>query len=413
MQNRFFNKQIESIKKSNARLNIWEGPVRSGKTIASLFKWIHFCKYGPKYGNFAMVGKTERTLKHNIIDPLKDILGNSCRYNQGKGELYIGKRKTYIFGANDRRSEEKIRGGTWAGCYGDELTLWPEEVFKMALSRMSVDNAQFFGTTNTDSPFHWLKTDYLDREDSLDLISFHFNLEDNIRPEGFLDVKFVNNLKKEYTGLWYKRFILGLWVLADGSIYDMFDDDVHVQDCKISYRNYIVGIDYGTANPCTFGLYGYNDLNKIYLISEYYYDSKKSGKQKTDIEYARDFSKWLNKINIHLDRIQAIYIDPTAASFRSQMKSDGWNVKDADNSVIDGIRFVSSLIENDKFIVNSKCKETIKEFSSYIWDVNAQKRGEDRPLKENDHTMDRNRYALYTHFGPKKRNVGLWGSNEI
>lgn len=150
---KLFDKQEQSIKNSTKRINIWEGPVRSGKTVASIYRWIHFCFYGPQ-GQLAMIGKTERTLAHNIIDPLQEILGNSCRYIQGKGEIVIGDRTLYVFGANDRRSEEKIRGGTWAGCYGDELTLWPEEVFKMVLSRMSIEGAKFFGTTNTDSPFH-------------------------------------------------------------------------------------------------------------------------------------------------------------------------------------------------------------------------------------------------------------------
>lgn len=411
MRNRvqLFAKQKNSIINATSRLNIWEGPVRSGKTIASLYKWIHYCKYGPK-GKLAMLGKTERTLEHNIIDPLKDILGSSCRYVKGRGVLYIGKRKIYVFSANDERSEQRIRGGTWAGAYGDEITLWPECVFKMALSRLSIDNAQFFGTTNTDSPYHWLKEEYLDRIKDLDLKSFHFDLDDNVRPEGFLGLEFVNNLKKEYTGLWYKRFILGLWVLAEGSIYDMWDDSKYVIDCKTKYRNYFVSIDYGTANPCTFGLYGYNNPQKVYLISEYYYDSVKSGRQKTDNEYVTDFSHWIDQSHIPKERLSDIYLDPSAASFRIAMKKAGWSVKDANNSVIDGIRFVSSMIQNNMFFVDRKCKNTIKEFASYVWDSKAQRRGEDKPIKENDHAMDRNRYGLYSHFGPKKNNAGVWGN---
>lgn len=405
---RLFDKQKYSIRDSVSRINIWEGPVRSGKTMASIYKWIHYNTYGPKYGSLAMIGKTERTLKHNVIDPLIEILGKSVKYNQGKGELHIGKRKCYVFGANDKRAEEKIRGGTWAGCYGDELTLWPVEVFRMVLSRLSVDGAQLFGTTNTDSPFHWLKTDYLDREQELDLTSFHFELDDNIRPEGFLSEKFVNNLKREYTGLWYKRFILGLWVLAEGAIYDMWNEDKHVINTKPKYRNYIVGIDYGTNNPCTFGLYGYNRPDRIHLMSEYYYDSKKHNRQKTDSEYAQDFTHWITNTNIDDDKIRGIYLDPSASSFKAQLRSDGWRIRDADNSVVDGIRFIASLLSNGFYKVDRSCKNTIKEFPSYVWDEKAEERGLDSPTKKNDHAMDRDRYALYTHFGAKQSIVGVW-----
>lgn len=403
-----FDKQKTSIQDSTSRLNIWEGPVRSGKTMASIYKWIHYNTYGPKYGSLAMIGKTERTLKHNVIDPLIEILGKSVKYNQGKGELHIGSRKCYVFGANDKRAEEKIRGGTWAGCYGDELTLWPVEVFRMVLSRLSVDGAQLFGTTNTDSPFHWLKTDYLDREQELDLTSFHFELDDNIRPEGFLSEKFVNNLKREYTGLWYKRFILGLWVLAEGAIYDMWDESRYIIDTKSRYRNYIIGIDYGTNNPCTFGLYGYNRPDRIHLMKEYYYNSKKHNRQKTDSEYAEDFSHWITNANIEFDRIRGIYLDPSASSFKAQLRLDGWRIRDADNSVVDGIRFIASLLSNDFYKVDRSCKNTIKEFPSYVWDEKAEERGLDSPIKKNDHAMDRDRYALYTHFGSKQSKVGIW-----
>lgn len=416
---RRFSKQKDSIRQSTARLNIWHGSVRSGKTIASIYRWINFCEYGPKYGNLAMIGKTERTLQRNIIDPLKIILGNSCNYNQGKGELYIGSRKIYIFGANDKRAEEKIRGGTWAGCYGDEITLWPAEVFKMSLSRMSVDGAKFFGTTNTDSPYHWLKIDYIDRKDGLDLESFPFELEDNVRPEGFLSKDFVDNLKKEYVGLWYKRFILGLWVLAEGSVYDMWDEKEHTGDFKNkSFQDYVIGIDYGTSNPCTFGLYGYSGKS-MYLLDEYYYDSSKSGRQKTDSEYASDFKVWLDSTGIKQERLRRVYIDPSAASFRVEMKAaikmrkNGWSIRDANNDVLDGIRLVASKLNRGEFFVDKGCKDTIKEFNSYVWDPNAQKKGEDVPLKEHDHAMDRNRYVLYSLLGNKKKQSKVWGNVDV
>jgi len=421
---KLFNYQRYCIQNCTKRINIFYGSVRAGKTWASIYKWIQYCKYGPKRGPLAMIGKTERTLYRNIIEPLQSILGKSIQYNQGKGELYIGKRRIFIFGAHDKRSEEKIRGGTWAGCYGDELTLWPKEVFKMALSRMSIDGAQFFGTTNADSPYHWLKTDYLDRSE-LDLSQFSFSIDDNVRPYGFLSSEFVENLKKEYFGLWYKRFIQGLWVLAEGVIYDMWDESRHVEDLRNKkFSHYGMALDYGTNNPFTVGLYGWNNPEitvdtkmkekiypKVYLISEYYYDSTKSLKQKTDRQYAEALNQWFQSLSIPKNKIEVFYIDPSAASFKAEIRND-WPVKDANNNVLDGIRFCSTLLGQDRFIVNKCCKNTIMEFVSYAWDEKSRDRGEDVPLKKNDHCMDRNRYFLYSHFGPKRKRVGVWSEEK-
>jgi len=384
-------KQLQSWIESDKRINIWEGAVRSGKTIASILRWLEYIKKS-RDGELLMVGKTERTLKRNILDVIEKIVG-SKRYKlvQGNGEVYIYNRKIYIAGANDERAQDKIRGMTLLGAYGDEITVWPESFFKMLLSRLSEDDAKFFGTTNPDSPYHWLKTEYLDNPE-LDLVSWHFVIDDNPH----LSDKFVESLKKEYKGLWYKRFIQGLWVLAEGAIYDMWDENIHVRPAPNTLDRFIVGIDYGTINPCTFGLYGWNNYKgfPVYLVKEYWYDSVKTGRQKTDSKYADDFERWLGGIYP-----EAIYCDPSAASFIAELRSRGYVVLPANNDVLDGIRFVSNMLADGYFYVDPSCKATIKEFSGYVWDVKAQKKGEDVPLKVNDHTMDRNRYALYTHFG--------------
>jgi PBSX family phage terminase large subunit len=386
---RFSQKQLDSIRNSTARLNFWEGAVRSGKTIASIVRWLDYIATGPA-GDLLMVGKTERTLKRNILDVMEQILGPRLyRYNKGEGEVYVCGRKVYVVGANDERAEGKIRGMTLAGAYGDEVTLWPENFFKMLLSRLSVAGAKFFGTTNPDSPYHWLKTEYLDKPD-LDLLDWHFTLDDNPN----LDPAYIDALKREYTGLWYKRFIQGLWVLAEGAVYDMWDDKTHVVEAPKGLRHKIVGVDYGTTNPCTFGLFEWEDGFPVYLTSEYWWDSKERGRQKTDPEYADDFARWLGN-----DKPEAVYVDPSAASFIAELRKRGYRVREADNDVLAGIRFVSGLLQERRFLVDASCKQTIREFSGYVWDAKAQKKGEDKPLKQNDHAMDRTRYALYTHFG--------------
>lgn len=390
---KFSPKALSSIRQSTAFVNIWEGSVRSGKTISSLVRWIEYIAEAPE-GDLAMIGKTERTLKRNILDPIEKMVGKkNFKYKRGTGEAFLYGKLIYVVGANDERSEGKIRGLTLAGAYGDEVTLWPMSFFQMLLSRLSVKDSKFFGTTNPDSPYHWLKTEYIDKSTELNLRVFSFQIDDNPN----LDADFVKNLKTFYTGLWYKRFILGLWVLAEGSVYDMWNEKLHVKKANMKTMNkFIVSVDYGTRNPCTFGLYGWNSVrpgSAIHLVSEYWYDSLKSGRQKSDKQYADDFVKWLNGV-----WPEVVYVDPSALSFIAELRGRGYNVVAANNDVIDGIRFVGSLLSNGQFFVDPSCGKTLMEFSSYIWDGKAQKKGEDKPLKQHDHTMDRNRYALYTHF---------------
>jgi len=265
---------------------------------------------------------------------------------------------------------------------------------------MSVKNAKFFGTTNPDSPYHWLKVNYLDRIGcGIDNINrYSFSIDDNPN----LDPEYVDSLKQEYTGLFYKRFILGQWVLAEGAVYDMWDENIHVVDTnavlralgKKQFDNYIIGIDYGTNNPCTFGLFGYNrGGGPVYLVKEYFYNGREKGRQKTDREYVADFKEFLKGV-----RPGAIYVDPSASSFIAEMRHNGFVVTPANNDVLEGIRFVSTMLRGEKFYVDRSCTDTIKEFGSYVWDDKGQAIGVDRPIKEFDHTMDRNRYALTSHF---------------
>jgi PBSX family phage terminase large subunit len=391
---------------SGARINIAEGSVRSGKTVSSILRWIEYVATAPP-GDLLMTGKTLRSLSRNILRPIQQFLNDkNFSLSLGAGECHILGRLCYLVGANDERAEGKIRGMTVAGICGDELTLWPQSFFSMAMTRMSVPGACFFGTTNPDSPFHWLKTDYLDNETLNDrgtIKSWHFELSDN----PYLTSEYIQALKDENQGLWRKRFIDGLWVLADGAIYDMFDDDIHVYEGNPPFevKEKIASIDYGTANPCTFGVYGLSrgSTQRIALMKEYWWDSKLKGRQKTDDEYARDYLEFIKD-----EGVVKTYVDPSATSFIAALRNEGVLVFNANNSVLDGIKFVSEYLAKRLFFVCSSCVNTIKEFGSYIWDPKAAKRGEDSPLKENDHGMDRDRYALFTHLGPPLASYGAW-----
>lgn len=385
-------KQIESFRGSNSRINIFEGPVRAGKSFIALLRWIEFCRSGPE-GPLIICGRTDKTIKRNIINPLQDLVGSAVRYSIGKGEVYMYNRLMYVVGANDERAAAKIQGSEFAGALIDELSIMPESFFKMLLSRLSVKGAQLFGSTNPDSPYCWLKKDFIDRRNELDCKVFSFSLEDN--PS--LNEEYKKQLKREYQGLWYKRYIEGLWVQAEGAVYDFFDAQHHVIDHAPGPATmYFVSIDYGTQNPCVFLLFGYNAglYPNIWCEKEYYYDARAKMRQKSDYEYAQDFVKFLDGI-----QPEAIYIDPSASSLKVEFQRQGIKgVRDAINDVLPGIRFQGQLISNGTYKICSACKETIKEYSNYVWDEKSCKSGKEEPIKKFDHTLDATRYFLFTHF---------------
>lgn len=357
-------------------------------------------------GSYIICGRTERTIKRNIIDPIFEILGENIHYRQGIGELKILGKQVYLVGASDERAEGKIRGATFSGALIDEASLIPESFFQMLLSRLSVKDSKLFLTTNPDSPFHWLKVKFLDRQEELDLSRFHFKLEDN--PS--LTESFIENIKKEYQGLWYQRFINGEWVLAEGVVYSFFDLDIHtVNIATQTASEYILGVDYGTTNPTAFSLIGIDRTKSpmCWVEREYYYDSHVELSQKTDFEFAEDLKKFILGLNV-----KTIYIDPAAASFKAELQRQGvLNVLDANNEVLNGIRFVSTLMTTGDFKVGKNCTNTIKELGTYSWDERAKSLGIDKPRKESDHLLDSIRYALYTHFKSMSQDIDLSASD--
>lgn len=383
-------KQLDSYLYSDNRINIWEGSVRSGKTFSSILKFIKELKDGPP-GNAMIVGVSRDAIQRNVVMELCSLLAFPCPTPKST-QMNIMNRTVFFVGANDERAQKRIQGATLALAYVDEVTLIPQGFFKMLLSRLSVPNAKLFATCNPDSPFHWLKSDFLERND-LNLKHWKFKLEDN--PS--LSDEYINNLKAEYSGLWYKRYIEGEWVLAEGTVYDFFNEDDHLLNLPPGPAEYyIVGIDYGTANPTAFSMVGYNKkyYPNIWLEKEYFYDSKKYNRQKTDSDYVEDIQRFIEGKNV-----KAIYVDPSAASLKVEMhRNNITQVYDADNDVINGIRFQSKLLSNGTFKIMKNCSNVIREMQTYRWDEKASKHGDDKPIKENDHSLDSLRYCLYTHF---------------
>ncbi len=387
-------KQLESYRDSDARINLWIGSVRSGKSFVANLSFLKFVREAePKNMDMIILGRSQQAIKRNIVNPLVQFLGSRIEYYSGKQELQIGNRTVHVIGANDERAASKIQGSTFLGALVDEITILPESVWNMLLSRLSPAGARLYGTSNPDSPYHWLKTNFIDRASELNLKHWDFDFTDN--PS--LSQEYINNLKREYTGLWYQRYIEGKWVLAEGAVYDFFNEKTDIIEFPPGQaEEYTVGIDYGTTNPCAFVMVGYSTQTQPnrWIEKEYYYDSQKAMRQKSDSEYAADLAKFISGYNV-----RGIFIDPSAVSLRVELRHVGIsNVFEANNDVLNGIRYVTDLLTNGTLKVCVSCKNTISEIGTYVWDQKAAQKGIEKPLKINDHCLDALRYCLFSHY---------------
>ncbi|MFE5681725.1 PBSX family phage terminase large subunit [Streptomyces sp. NPDC056512] len=406
-------KSLRATTLAAARGNLWEGAVRSGKTIGSIMVWLRYIRTGPP-GPLLMVGKTERTLKRNIIDVIEQMIGKKrCVYRLGAGEVVIFGRLIYVAGANDEKAVDKIKGLTLAGAYCDEVTTYPQTFFQMLETRLSIAGARWFGTTNPEGPNHWLKKNYLDRArlhlrrdgtlvetqgpDALDLHRFSFTLDDN--PS--LPADYVASLKRSHQGLFFKRYILGEWCLAEGVIFDGFDEARHVVDIVPEITRWMcVGLDYGTVNPFAALLIGLGTDQRMYVASEYRHDSRLAQRQLTDAQYSVGLRNWLSSHEHRGTKGVApswVFVDPSAASFMTQLWSDGVpGVARADNDVKDGLRSVGTAIGADILSIHRSCTGLLEELPAYVWDSKAAEKGIDQPLKVDDHSVDGLRYGLHS-----------------
>lgn len=381
-------KQDKSFCEATHRFNIWVGSVRAGKTYSSIHAFIHFLKNGPP-GDAMIIGVNRATIHRNILTTLYKFLGFPCPSPMcNKTRLYG--RDLYFVGAPDVSAVTTIQGSTLALAYVDEATCVPEPFWKMLETRLSVPGARLFATCNPEGPSHWLKKEYIDRKEH-DLIYWQFTLDDN----PILDEEYKKAIKSSFSGMWYKRYILGEWALAHGAIYDTYDHNNEYENPFPSPSYYIVGVDYGTTNATAAVLCAVtpNKWPQIRIESEYYYDSKKTGRSKTDAELVKDIKDFIGHKNV-----SAIYIDPAAASIKIAMRQSDLPVLDANNDVLLGIKIVSKFISGKNIVIHKSCKTLIEHIQSYAWDSKAADRGEDKPVKHNDHILDAVRYACCTAF---------------
>lgn len=374
---------------------IADGAIRSGKTLSMSLAFVMWAMASFNHQNFGMCGKTIGSFRRNVLFWLKLMLrsrGYKVQDLRADNLVVISKgSKTnyfYIFGGKDERSQDLIQGITLAGILLDEVALMPESFVSQALGRCSVDGSKYWFNCNPQGPYHWFKINFIDQAKVKRLLYLHFTMDDNLS----LSERVKERYRKMFSGVFFRRYILGLWVLAEGIIYDMFDQDKHVVPTEDRpYTQYYVSCDYGTQNPTTFGLWG-QSKGIWYKVKEYHYDGRAKSRQKTDEEYCDDLIEFAGKLPI-----KGVIIDPSAASFIAAVKKRGvLRVIPANNSVVDGIRDVASALVEGLIKYNDCCKETFREFSSYIWDKKAAARGEDKPVKENDHQMDGDRYFVHT-----------------
>ena len=399
------DKQIDFLINSDARICFLDGAIRSGKTHIMNLKWLEYIITGPA-GILLMAGKTIRTLERNVLkseNGIFDLLGEgNYKYNSSTGELKIAGRTIYCVGANDEKAENKIRGMTLAGVYFDEVSLFPKSFVEQAQGRCSVKDSQLFFTSNPDSPFHYLKSEYIDNPDFNDgkmLKHWRFFMEDNpyllkYNPE------YIEYAKKTFKGVFYKRNVQGEWCVAEGRVYPHFEEDIHVVDkLPDDFKSIHIGIDWGAVHPTTFVMVGKGHDNKLYVIKEYCQRGRKNAQLASDLIDFMDGYK-----------INGITVDSAAASFILELKSRKIMTKDCNKAVEDGISHVSSLLAEEELFIHKSCKNLIKEFYSYSWDEKkSQASGKDVVIKLSDDVQDALRYCLLTFYS--KKNNKLKGSS--
>lgn len=383
----FTKKQSEFWKECNHRWNIKVGATRSGKTYLDYFlipKRISECK---GQGLIVIIGNTQGTVKRNILEPMRKIWGDSLVGKIGAdGKAKLFGKTVYILGADKVSQVQKLQGAGIEYCYGDEVTTWNKEVFAMLKSRLDKPNSVFDGTCNPDSPGHWFKKFI---ESDADVYAQHYEIYDNTH----LTKEFIGNLETEYAGtVYYKRFILGEWAMAEGVIYPMFTVENNVIKNYTPDENaeWYISVDYGTMNPFSAGLWALERKNgRAVRVKEFYHDGRNSKKMMTDEQYYKEL------LTLAGDRyIQSIVVDPSAASFIAVIRHYGiFSVKKAKNNVLDGIRITAGMLTKKQILLTEACKDSIREFGQYVWDENS---SEDKVIKENDHAMDDIRYFANT-----------------
>lgn len=399
--------QVDGIKDKYDAI-IADGSVRSGKTVSMSISFLIWAMENFSDCNFAICGKTVGSCRRNVIKPLINMMSGRYNIKDKRSENLLtvskkGKTNTfYIFGGKDESSQDLIQGVTLAGILFDEVALMPRSFVEQGLARCSVEGARFWFNCNPDNPNHWFYRELVLKAEEKHALRLKFLMDDNLS----LSEKVKQRYYSLYVGTFFRRFILGEWVIAEGLVYQDFNDNIkenlwHGAESNLKGEWYI-SVDYGTINPCSMGLWCVTDKEAI-RAKEYYYNSRKEGRQLTDEEYYTELERLAGD-----HYIEYVVVDPSAASFKETIRRHGkFYTKNAKNDVINGIRITGQMLKNGLVKIGADCKASQEEFGMYRWDDKSE---EDKVIKENDHAMDDIRYFCATILKRKFKYKG-WNTD--
>lgn len=389
----FSQKQNEFIRNAHCRWNFKIGAVRSGKSYVDIAHVIpaELIERKGEKGLNLILGVSKGTIERNVLQPMREIYGGLVGQINSRNIAVVCGQEVYCLGAEKVNQVSKILGSSVKYCYGDEIAKWSFEVFTQIAARLDKPCSRFDGACNPEYPSHWLKQ-FIDRQD-IDKYVQKYTIDDN----PFLEPSFVENLKKEYSGtVYYQRYILGEWALAEGLIYPMYQDAIGEPPDQEAQK-VVLSLDYGTENAFAALIWEYHSDGVWYAVDEYYYSGRDAGVTKTDEEYGQDMDRFTEGIE---GKVRTI-IDPSAASFIALLqRKKRYGVMGADNSVLDGIRETATAMQTGKIKISPRLKNWRKEAEGYVWDDTAL---EDRPVKANDHLMDAMRYFVKTMMIAQKK----------
>ena len=379
---------------------VCDGAVRSGKTLAmglGFFLWAQSSFDGKKFG---VCGKTIASLRRNVLSeilPRLEALGAQWKEKRSENLVtvrFLGREnRYYIFGGRDESSASLIQGITFAGVLLDEVALMPQSFVEQACARCSVAGSRLWFNCNPAGPSHWFYRTWIQEAEKRNCLRLHFTMEDN--PSLTQEIR--QRYQRLYTGVFYRRFILGQWAQAEGRVYDFFEPEMVGKVPQGPFERWYISCDYGTVNPTSMGLWGLHG-GVWYRVDEFYFDSRKQQRQMTDEEYAAQLKKLAGD-----RKIRAVIVDPSAASFIEVLRRKGWRVEKADNDVLSGIRLTADCLKEGRIVICESCPDCLREMDEYVWDLTAGKG--DRVKKEHDHAMDDMRYFVSTVL--KKSGVGF------
>ncbi len=382
---------------------ICDGAVRSGKTLCTGLSFFCWAMSSFQNRSFALCGKTIVSVRRNLLSellPLLENMGFRCRQQVSRNLLQVrlgGRRNTfYLFGGKDEGSAALIQGITLAGALLDEVALMPRSFVEQTAARCSVPGSRLWFSCNPESPGHWFYREWIQKAEEKKALRLQFSMADNPG----LSREVLERYQSMFEGTFYRRFVLGEWVAAEGLVYDFFDEDM-VQDVPEGrMEEWYISCDYGTVNPTSMGLWGRRG-GVWYRVKESYYDAREVHRQRTDEEHADALAELAGERSI-----RAVVADPSAASFIEVLRRRGWRVRRAENEVLSGIRLTARLLKTGRLVICRGCQDAIREFSLYRWE--DRDGGQDRVRKEHDHAMDEIRYFAATVAAREEDRGGIF-----